>query len=763
MRRYRRVWVVYRKELVETLRDRRTLIAMVVVPIVLYPALMIILLEALKTETSRREREQYTICVPDEAHAAWLTAVLEREDAERKALEERLRQAATAAGQPTADLGDGLSAYLSAEQVEVAVRPAESLWELIRQQHYHAAVVIEPPPDPSRPADGTNRVVQLIFRETDPRSEFVSGQLGRIFGNEASRIVRSRVHELSGTDALLRPLVINALSTATPQQQIARIVAMVVPFLLVTMTVTGALYPAIDLTAGERERGTLETLAVAPVPVGQIVAGKFGVIVTIAMFSTALNLGSMTAMVYFSKLDQIAGSLRPAERAESLLAQQQIEQEGLPPGVGAFTQRAYLLERERLEREAAHQAGFFVTSAPIVMLAMVPFAVLFGGVMLAACSFARTFKEAQNYMMPVMMAAIIPAMIMSYMPMVRLEGLLLVIPVANIVVLMRELFLGQYDLTAMAVCLLSTSLYAAAAVTLAAKLYGHEAVLFSDVGSYRTLLRRRFIRPEPSPSPALALLVVALLFPVNFYWQSYALDLGSSAQWFRGVVAAAQIGIFGAPVLLLTGYFRLDPATTFSLRRPRFVPTLAAGLIGLSVVPVSHLLQQVQFHFFPPQPLAEEVAARQQEWLTGGSVGAMLLVFAVLPGLCEELLFRGFLMSGLRRKLSAGGLVVVVGLIFGLYHMSSEKLPLVTLLGVLLTLICLRTDSIFPAMFVHMANNGLALAAARYGAVKQLFGMSADATAGVQLSPRAGLFAAVFLIGLVLLVRRGRPDRSSPP
>ncbi len=754
MSRYRRIWVVYRKELIETLRDRRTLIAMVVVPIVLYPALMIILLEALKTETSRRGKEQYTICVPDQAHAAWLEAVLQREDAEREASDAAWRKAAEAVGQQPADLDDSLSAYLSRAQAIIEVRPAESLWELIRHQQYHAAVVIDPPPDPSRPTDAANRVVQLIYRETDPRSEFVSGQLGRIFGNEAQRIVRTRVRDLSGTESLLRPLVVNALSTATPQQQIARIVAMVVPFLLVTMTVTGALYPAIDLTAGERERGTLETLAVAPVPVGQIVAGKFGVIVTIAMFSTALNLGSMTAMVYFSKLDQIAGAMRPAERAESLLAQQQIEQEGLPPGVGAFTQRAYLLERERLEREAEHQAGFFVTSAPIVMLAMVPFAVLFGGVMLAACSFARTFKEAQNYMMPVMMAAIIPAMIMSYMPMVRLEGLLLVIPVANIVVLMRELFLGQYDLTAIAVCLLSTSLYAAAAVTVAAKLYGHEAVLFSDVGSYRTLLRRRFIRPELSPSPALSLLVMALLFPVNFYWQSYMLDLESSTAWFRQIVVVAQVFIFGVPVLLLGWYFRLDAATTFSLRRPRLVPALAAVLIALSIVPVAHLVQQVQFSFFPPQALGEGLEARQREWLMSGSLLSVLLVFAVLPGICEELLFRGFLMSGLRRKLSTSGLVLIVGLVFGLYHMSSEKLPLVTLMGILLTLICLRTGSIFPAMFVHMVNNGLALASARCEPVQRFFGMSADATAGIQFSPRTGLFLAVFLLGLVLLARR---------
>ncbi len=76
MKRYRRIWSVYRKELIETLRDRRTLIAMVVVPIVLYPALMVVLVEALRSESGREAEEHYVIAVPDEAHRQWLKGVL---------------------------------------------------------------------------------------------------------------------------------------------------------------------------------------------------------------------------------------------------------------------------------------------------------------------------------------------------------------------------------------------------------------------------------------------------------------------------------------------------------------------------------------------------------------------------------------------------------------------------------------------------------------------------------------------------------------
>ena len=238
------------------------------------------------------------------------------------------------------------------------------------------------------------------------------------------------------------------------------------------------------------------------------------------MISTMLNLGSMTAMVHFSRMDElVAWPAHAARKAEAVAVDSLIEKAATTPTTRqaaasqattstshaattrpGFSQRDYLEQRRRLEQEAKQRIGFLKTAAPVALLAMIPFAVLFSGVMLAVCSFARSFKEAQNYMMPVMVVAIIPAMIVSYMPTINLQGLMLVAPVANVVILMRELFLGRYDLAAMSVVLLSTCLYAGAAVAVAAKIYGHEAVLFGDVGSYKTLLRRRFYKPQTYPS-----------------------------------------------------------------------------------------------------------------------------------------------------------------------------------------------------------------------------------------------------------------------
>ncbi len=788
MKRYRRVWVVYRKELVETLRDRRTLIAMVVVPIVLYPVLMVILLEALKTETSRRQAEHYTIAVPDEAHRQWLADVFKRRDDERLARQAAYAQATEAAGEDVDDVEAGFIAHLHADQVTIVVERTRSLWEAVTDQTYHAGILVQPPPDPASPADPINRIIQVIYRDIDPRSEFVYQQLNRVLYDESERIhavrmtaLAEQVYGAGPHDALLQPLRIGGLSTASPEKQFAKIIAMVVPFLLVTMTVTGAMYPAIDLTAGERERGTLETLAVSPVPTGQIVAGKFGVIVTIAMISTMLNLGSMTAMVHVSGLDKLASQTQPSRQAESFLVEQMIAESaadrsssgtGVSPvdssgGTGVspvdsiydarFSQYDYLQQRQRLEEQAEQKIGFLTTAAPVVLMAMIPFAVLFGGVMLAACSFARTFKEAQNYMMPVMMAAIIPAMIVSYMPTVRLEGILLVMPVANIVVLMRELFLGQYDVSGMGIVLLSTCLYAAAAVTVAAKLYGHEAVLFSDVGSYKTLLRRRFFRPRAFPPVAFALLTVAVLFPVYFYAQSGLISFDSSGARNLTMVALTQVMIFAAPVVVLAWYLKLDLRRTFSIRLPRLWHCFATLLLMAAIAPVSNLLQQIQFAVFPPSEALRDLVMQQALLFGDQPWWAILLVFAAVPAVCEEVLFRGFLTAGLREKMSGLKVAIVVGVIFAVFHISVERILLFTLMGMVLTFVCLRTGSIFPAMLIHVANNGLLLAVQESGWLQGFYGLSGslDDLGTIPWNVRAAIFVVVFVVGIAMLATRG--------
>ena len=771
MSRYGRIWTVYRKELIETLRDRRTLIAMIVVPIVLYPVLMFVLMEVLKSESGRQEKQHYTICVPDDAHRVWLEGVLHREEAERAERRRADAQAAKVSGQEPADSAEVFRTEIGPDNITIEVaEPGRSVWDLVAGQTYHAGVIVDPPPDPDQFADSENRIVQILYSDTSPLSGVMGHQLDRILENEFGRIIRARVADLSQHDDILTPLWTNRLSTSSPDRQFAKVLGMLVPFFLVTVTVVGASYPAIDLTAGERERGTLETLAASPVPTGQIVAGKFGVIVTIAMATTTLNLASMSAVIHFSGMSNLITSSGSMTSGEVLAVEEMILAGG-PTGEGAaaLTQRENLERRRQLEQGSKENVGFIMTAAPVVLLSMVPFAVVFSAVMLAVCSFARTFKEAQYYITPVMMSAIMPALIVAYMPTIRLEGPLLVMPVANIVVLMRDLFLGNYDVTAITVCLLSTCLYAAAAITVAVRVHGAEAVLFSDVGSYKTLLLRKYLRPKMYPAAAFALLTVAIIFPLNFYVQSSLISVDAGGAHNLMVLAGTQLLLFALPVIFLAWYMKLDLRRTFSLRAPSLIAVVGATLLAVAAAPLANLLQQIQFSWFGVSQGTRALMEQQGALFGDPPLWCLLLAIAVIPGICEEVLFRGFLVAGLRERMSGLKVVLLVGLVFGLFHIYVEKILVVSLMGMLLTLVCLRSGSLVLAILVHVAHNGLLVAAGEFDRIRVLCNLpaGADDLGVVQFDVMMGVFVGLFVIGLALVaasanrIQRGRGEEAS--
>lgn len=700
MARFQRVWVVFRKDLIDALRDRRTLVAMVIVPVVLYPLLMVVVVQALKLEKERLERQHYRIGVPDADHERWLRGLLDEEIA-----------AAASASAPAGVPHGGFRARLDPDQYEIVVSP-ERPERLILESRLHVVLRLDPPPSHDE-AIPPNRRVMLFYDAAEVASNVAQENLADLIDECSRRIIDERLADHGLEHDVLLPLEIRPLSLASPAKLGGSLLGQIMPFLLVIITVTGAIYPAIDLTAGERERGTLETLMAAPAPIMQIVAGKFLVIATITLAITTLNLASIFLTVRYGGLAE-AIAQRLGEQAD----------------VTALSFRVL----------------------PIVLLTMVPFVVFFSAIMLAVCSFARSFKEAQNYMMPVVIVAILPAMIVSYMPTLSLTGMLAVTPVANIVALIRELFLGKYDVSGIVLVLGSTCLYAAAAVLGAARLYGQEAVLFTDVGSYKALFHRRLIRPKPLPPASVALLSLALLFPVQFYWQSALVTEQTSAAGFRWVILGSQVLFFAAPALLVTWFVRANWRMTLSLNRPAPKAVLGALLIAAGIVPLACLITRIQVAvgaLSTDNPAMQEL---QQRLIGDGNIVLMVLVFGIAPAICEELMFRGVLLAGLRDVLRPLALCVTVGLLFGLFHMMVEKLLLTTLLGALLAYVCWRSGSILLSMFVHGVNNTLLLLCTRYESLAAFFG--ADASGRLE-SPAwvAPVGVACVAAGLMLLRR----------
>ena len=218
--------------------------------------------------------------------------------------------------------------------------------------------------------------------------------------------------------------------------------ATLVPLVLILMTITGAVYPAIDLTAGERERGTLETLIAAPISRMALLLAKYIAVLTVAVLTAMVNLVAMTVTIMSSSL-----------------------------------------------HEQLFPDGLSITLMVEIFGLMVLFAAFFSAILLALTSFARSFKEAQAYLIPVMLLAISPGLL-SLMPGLQLTGLLAVAPLVNIVLLSRDLLEASTTPGMAALAIVSTVVYAVGALLLASKVFGNDALLYASRGSWSDLFRR---------------------------------------------------------------------------------------------------------------------------------------------------------------------------------------------------------------------------------------------------------------------------------
>lgn len=686
--RARSAGIIFRKELIDILRDRRTLIAMVVVPVLLYPLLMLGTLQAAQFQVGKLREESVRIGVTDPTVAVWL--------------EEQIR----AITHPATSPSDGEDDHRSCTFVE-----CKDLKAAIRMGAVHLA--IQTKDQAVLAAEWEIHPTFIIYYDSaEIRSEMARSWIVRILEDRRAAIRSEKLARIvpEKDQQLLVPEPIDTENLATPEKVGGSLLGNVLPLILVLMTVTGAVYPAIDLTAGERERGTLETLMVAPAPVIDLIVGKFLVVAVMSLIAAMLNLGSIGLTLYFGDVRQL------------------------------------------LSQGQAASIPFKVL--PLILVAMIPFSVLFAAVLLAVASFARTFKEAQNYIMPVIMATLIPGTA-GALPGVELQGVMMVIPVANMVLLVRELLLGHFsNWPAMTIALGSTAFYACVAVIAAAKLFGQEAVLFTDAGSWKSLFRRRLFVPRMYPAASHVLLYVAILFPVWFHIQG---QLGGSIR----LSAILILLLFGVLPLLVTAYLKVDLRTTFSLWAGSIRAWIGALLIGLGSWAVAYELLILQSYFLPMPQGVEAENAKLMKLLAEWPAAVMFLALAIVPGVCEELTFRGFVLGGLRTSVRPFWAVVIAACFFAGFHFLLFRFGVTAALGAALGCVCVSGGSIFPAMLMHAMHNSWLLALARWPDLAERLGIgNMDGTQ--HLPPRFIITTAILvLLGLALVRTKNSPQAVS--
>ena len=557
-----------------------------------------------------------------------------------------------------------------------------------------------------------------------------------VISSQAGDYVRSHFlqwNDIYVKNALLRPG--RDLPIAEPEVKRIEIssgrsaggtIASMIPLALVLMTITGAVYPAIDLTAGERERGTLETLMAAPVPRMGILLAKFIAVVTVAVLTAILNLVGMTIVMWVFQLDQM------------------LPGGGLTPGI-IFK----------------------------VFLLLVLFAAFFAACLLMVTSFARSFKEAQAYLVPIILLSLGPGLL-AMSPSVVLGGLTAVTPMMNLLVLARDVMAGQVEVGAAVIAVVSTLVYAFVALSIAARMFGADSILYSQQLSLSSLLtrpKRKSLRVPVVP----ALLCLVLLLPINMLSIGVLGRVGQSLannfSMFSLLMASFLILSFFVTPSIVAWLNRVDFRGGFGLRGTSVLFFVAALILGLSLWPIVMLMVEGTYAIYG-MIAGESAASSRHEVLVELSQDQVVqfrkvappiiaLCFSLTPAFCEEWFFRGMLLRALSREWKAWTAILTTAMLFGVFHILSNSaisldrfLPTM-LIGILLGYLAWKSNSIWPGVILHSIHNAVVVFLGYYQ--PQLSKYSWFPAEAEKIPPLWGLVGCVVAaVGLAIVIKAKR-------
>ncbi|UCC32595.1 MAG: CPBP family intramembrane metalloprotease, partial [Phycisphaerales bacterium] len=340
---------------------------------------------------------------------------------------------------------------------------------------------------------------------------------------------------------------------------------------------------------------------------------------------------------------------------------------------------------------------------------------------------------------------------------------MLVMPVGNMVLLARDFLLGAtIPAVHIVMVLLSTTLYAGAAVALAANIFGKESVVFADAGSLKSSFSRELVRPSDKPTVSMGLLVVAVLFPVWFFVQSaFSPGLYEDASGLLHATGWLMPVLFVILPVLVLSYWKVDIRNTLSIRVPAARHLISAVLIGLTAWIPAHELNVLQQSFLGVPQAVIEGAEILAETLRALPFGSVVVLIALIPAVCEELLFRGFLLSGLRSSARKWTAIVVSAAVFGVFHFFLFKFAVTAALGVLLGYVCWQSRSIVPAMTAHFLHNAIGAYSAVNPAWFQRIGIPAEAEWSHLPLHVLVIGGVVFLAGLLIFARESSGTKHS--
>ncbi|MDG3002653.1 ABC transporter permease subunit/CPBP intramembrane protease [Paludisphaera mucosa] len=708
------VFLIFRREGLDQLRDRRTLFMVVFFPILLYP---IIGAGVLQFAAALQEKPRRVVIVGAEHLPADPPLLAAGGNAFNAALFDSPAEAARLHVQREPDEGP----WSKPENRELAVRNGEA-----------SAVVVIPPDLPEQFRAKADVAIPIHYKSVDETSKITYLRVREALDRWKSGIVEDRRKRDNLPAGYAQPIEVKALDAATTQEIGGSVWGRIFPFLLVLMSLTGAFYPAVDLCAGEKERGTMETLLISPAGRAEIVMGKFFAVLAASVTTAVLNLVSMGAT-----------GLQLARRAT---------------GFGGG---------EAAGEAAAALAPPTLQSAFWMIVLLIPLAAFFSAICLALAAMARSMKEGQYYMTPLYLICL-PLIFLTMTPGIELNAFYSIVPVTGVALLLRALIVGDYG-TAFRFfipVMLPTIVYAWLALRWAVEQFQDEAVLFRESERFNLMQWLRSVVRDRKQRPTAAHAVLCFALVVTASWLFAQVSMSVSVGGGLGGIAVGQLLILMVPLamaLLLT----TDPAGTLKLRRAglRYFALAAAAAVAVNPL-IAELRRLVEWLY----PISDATQALLETLLKGPTpFASTLLVLAFMPAVCEEVAFRGFILSGLKSGRRTRSAIVLSALLFGLLHVFLslfQQFFNAAFLGIFLGLLAVRSRSLWPGVLFHALNNGFALGLGAWVALLQRTGAAGliyrDAERGLYQLPLVAVGAAAAAACFLYIWRIDRPAVEGP-
>jgi len=390
--------IVYRKELRDMLRDKRTIRSMVILPMVAFPLMFLLIGYFGARSTQELKSEVSAVMIHGGEDSPKVVAALGKFP------------------------GIKVVPYQDDAKEEVSNKTIRAIIEI-------------PPGLDEAINSGRTDKISIGYFQNDERSEFAIAKLQAFFDQYKAQIAKAALVARGLSPNLIEPFTVNSQNVAPPSKVGAATFGALIPYMIIIFCFTGAMYPAMDLTAGEKERGTMETILSSPVSRTDLVFGKFLMVVTASIVTAVLSLLSLGVSFNYFKNGLMAMSDSPV------------------------------------------QMTINPSSVVAVVVLVLPLAVLFAAGLLAIALLAKSYREAQTYVSPLVFIVVAPAII-GTLPGVELNMKTAFVPILNTCMVSKEIISGTYHWGYMAAVFGMTCVYAGIGLAAAVHMFNREDVLF---------------------------------------------------------------------------------------------------------------------------------------------------------------------------------------------------------------------------------------------------------------------------------------------